>query len=167
MGEVIIDGVVFAFDETGTKLVKKISNGSVRDTNSAVTTSAKDASSIESSKAPLRTSVNGQSFIRTKRGNLISAELLEKRKTQKENNTKMKRLAKMGRQIGDHERLRCVCNSHVSEFSKSIACQLPLILADPPARRLNKGCSAQLPAVRKASAHFSPKQVGLVHAFAR
>lgn len=100
MGEVIVDGVVFVFDETGTKLVKKGSEAA-----------AASASSSTSSKAPLRTSVNGQSFIRTKRGNLISAELHQQRKAQKDSAAKMRRLAAMGDQIANNEKTRCVRSS--------------------------------------------------------
>ncbi|PWN28500.1 hypothetical protein BDZ90DRAFT_231491 [Jaminaea rosea] len=95
MGEVIVDGVVFVFEETGTKLVKKGSEAA-----------AASASSSPSSKAPLRTSVNGQSFIRTKRGNLISAELHQQRKAQKDSAAKMRRLAAMGDQIANNEKTR-------------------------------------------------------------
>ncbi|PWN21324.1 hypothetical protein BCV69DRAFT_166932 [Microstroma glucosiphilum] len=117
MGEVIIDGVVFVFDETGTKLVKKVQQQSDSESASnatGATTATDPAAPGEqasegaggASKAPLRTSVNGQAFVRTKRGNLISAELLEKRKAQKESAAKLKRMAALGRQIGDNERIR-------------------------------------------------------------
>lgn len=116
MGEVIIDGVVFAFDETGTKLVKKASRPADDEEETQATAgSAPGMSALTSattppspSKAPLRTSINGQSFVRTKRGNLISAQLVEERRTQKENAIRMKKLARMGRQIGENEKTRYV-----------------------------------------------------------
>lgn len=105
MGEVIIDGVVFVFDETGTKLVKKPSQPSETDTLSEDHPSTSTAAASPS-KAPLRTSVNGQAFVRTKGGNLISAELAEKRKAHKESQAKLKKMERLGQQIGHNERVR-------------------------------------------------------------
>lgn len=134
MGEVIIDGVVFVFDETGTKLVKK---GSVPGEASAAPAAASSSSSSSSpSKAPLRTSVNGQSFIRTKRGNLISAELHQQRKAQKESTAKMRRLAAMGDQIASNEKTRCV-RSEVATKSDCL-CERPLPAPFPPLRSANR-----------------------------
>ncbi|CAO1631420.1 unnamed protein product [Sympodiomycopsis kandeliae] len=107
MGEVIIDGVVFVFDETGTKLVKKpvqpVGEAAVLDVDN---TQVDSSTSTSPSKAPLRTSVNGQAFVRTKGGNLISAELAEKRKAQKESQAKMKKMTQLGQQIGQNEKVR-------------------------------------------------------------
>ncbi|TKY87989.1 hypothetical protein EX895_003085 [Sporisorium graminicola] len=101
MGEVVIDGVVFEFDPSGTKLVKKpIQPSSSENTQStAAASSASAAGASTSAAVPLKTSINGQDYIRTKRGNLISAELLAKRKAQREAQAKMGRLDKMVGQI--------------------------------------------------------------------
>ncbi|SYW76089.1 uncharacterized protein UBRO2_01160 [Ustilago bromivora] len=101
MGEVVIDGVVFEFDPSGTKLVKKalqpssssdIAHGNIPSTS---TTSNPSSSAV----VPLKTSINGQDYIRTKRGNLISADLLAKRRAQREAQAKMGRLDEMVGQI--------------------------------------------------------------------
>ncbi|SPO29210.1 uncharacterized protein UTRI_06159 [Ustilago trichophora] len=93
MGEVVIDGVVFEFDPSGTKLVKKAIQPSSQDTTT------QDDKPSTSTAVPLKTSINGQDYIRTKRGNLISASLLAKRKAQREAAAKMGRLDKMVGQI--------------------------------------------------------------------
>lgn len=103
MGEVIIDGVVFVFDESGTKLVKKPAQA---DNAQEAQSSESNSASASTSVAPMRTSVNGQAFVRTKNGNLISAELAEKRKAQKESQIKMKKMEKLGQQIGQNEKVR-------------------------------------------------------------
>ena len=135
MGEVIIDGVVFVFDETGTKLVKKGTVPGEGDEASAAP-AAGSSSSSSPSKAPLRTSVNGQSFIRTKRGNLISAELHQQRKAQKESTAKMRRLAAMGDQIASNEKTRCV-RREVATKSDCL-CERPLPAPLPPLRSANR-----------------------------
>lgn len=106
MGEVIIDGVIFVFDPSGTKLVKKEVQPSRETAAQPSTSSSTTPSDASPTKAPLRTSVNGQAFVRTKTGNLISADLLEKRRSQKENSAKLKKLEKMGRQVGEREKIR-------------------------------------------------------------
>lgn len=103
MGEVVIDGVVFEFDPSGTKLVKKAVQPSVS-VDASASTSVSEAGAgpstpVTSTVVPLKTSINGQDYIRTKRGNLISAELLAKRKAQREAQAKMGRLDKMVGQI--------------------------------------------------------------------
>ncbi|GAC75380.1 C3H1-type Zn-finger protein [Moesziomyces antarcticus T-34] len=95
MGEVVIDGVVFEFDPSGTKLVKKAVQPSASADESASASVAAGSSAPSTSAVPLKTSINGQEYIRTKRGNLISAELLAKRRAQ----AKMGRLDKMVGQI--------------------------------------------------------------------
>lgn len=99
MGEVVIDGVVFEFDPSGTKLVKKavqpFSNPDDAQNQTPCTSTANECSTA----VPLKTSINGQDYIRTKRGNLISADLLAKRKAQREAQAKMGRLDKMVGQI--------------------------------------------------------------------
>lgn len=147
MGEVIIDGVVFVFDETGTKLVKKAQQQPSSDSAStdrgaagATDVAAPGEQTSEgadgASKAPLRTSVNGQAFVRTKRGNLISAELLEKRRAQKESAAKLKRMAALGRQIGENERTRFVCNRWMWAPRAILKLLITSHGADPPGRSL-------------------------------
>lgn len=110
MGEVVIDGVVFEFDPTGTKLVKKVSppspspSSATADAPSTPTTEQKNLTSPTST--PLRTSVNGQAYVRTKGGNLISAALLAKRRAQKEMAAKMRRLGAMGTAVGEMQAAR-------------------------------------------------------------
>lgn len=94
MGEVIVDGVVFEFDESGSKLVKKDPQPTADENEN----SKKDT--------PLRTSVDGQKYIRTKTGNLISKELLEKRRESRKNQDRVKRLGEMGKDIASHQRIR-------------------------------------------------------------
>lgn len=104
MGEVIIDGVTFVFDSTGTKLVKAASQPapSSEPSTSALPTEATAATDA----TPLRTNVNGQRFIRTKNGNLISAELLHKRKEDKLKRARVDKLDKLSRDVAQRERLR-------------------------------------------------------------
>ncbi|CDW98568.1 hypothetical protein [Sporisorium scitamineum] len=99
MGEVVIDGVVFEFDPSGTKLVKKPVQPSSSSTIPNTSASSTSKPGTTSTAVPLKTSINGQDYIRTKRGNLISAELLAKRKAQREAQAKMGRLDKMVGQI--------------------------------------------------------------------
>lgn len=96
MGEVVIDGVVFEFDPSGTKLVKKVPQPSTSAPEQAPETTPSEPST---SAIPLKTSINGTDYIRTKRGNLISAELLAKRRAQREQQAKMGRLDKMVNQL--------------------------------------------------------------------
>jgi hypothetical protein len=103
MGEVIVDGVVFEFDESGTKLVKKDPQPIADEKEKSSTTTNEDSSST-----PLRMSVDGRKFVRTKTGNLISQELLDKRRIARKNSEKIKRLSEMGKDIGDHQRMRSV-----------------------------------------------------------
>jgi hypothetical protein len=92
MGQVIVDGVVFEFDESGTKLIKK----DPQPTSDAPSSPVK-------ADTPLRTSVDGEKYVRTKTGNLISQSLLEKRR---EARNKLKRLEEMGKDIGDRQKMR-------------------------------------------------------------
>ncbi|EPQ27120.1 uncharacterized protein PFL1_05401 [Pseudozyma flocculosa PF-1] len=105
MGEVVIDGVVFEFDPSGTKLVKKAvqppSDASADAGAGSSTSDAAPSSAAASTATPLRTSINGQAYVRTKRGNLVSAELVAKKRAQKEQQAKLRRLAAMGKQIGE------------------------------------------------------------------
>ncbi|WFD00491.1 hypothetical protein MYAM1_003240 [Malassezia yamatoensis] len=90
MGEVLVDGVVFVFDASGTKLVKKSSLASRNEHQDAESQKAKRmnepaemqlfASSSPQSNTPLHASVNGTKYIRTKNGNLINQELVTARR---------------------------------------------------------------------------------------
>ncbi|KDN45478.1 hypothetical protein K437DRAFT_294569 [Tilletiaria anomala UBC 951] len=95
MGEIIIDGVIFQFDETGEKMIKK---GPVTQADYV----DKEPAAGPSMSTPLNASVDGQKFVRTKNGNLISAEILAQRKA----NSKKAKLAAMGRSIGDMQKAR-------------------------------------------------------------
>lgn len=74
--EVTIDGVVFVSDAAGRKLVRK---------------TAAAESSTSSSSTPTRASVSGQTFVRTKSGNLVALSLVQKRS----NAAKVKRMNSM------------------------------------------------------------------------
>lgn len=102
MGEVIIDGVTFEFDETGTKLVKKQSASVAR----AETQTDKDTEVEAKQSTPLRTSVNGQDFVRTKTGNMISQAVLDQRQENRLNSAKLKRMGEIGKEIAERQRLR-------------------------------------------------------------
>lgn len=112
MGEVIIDGVTFEFDESGTKLVKKRAATSADGESS--TQGDDDVSGEASTEAPsstatpLRTSINGHNFVRTKTGNLISKEILDRRRENKLNAAKLKRLDAIGKEIASRQAFRCV-----------------------------------------------------------
>ncbi|WFD44553.1 hypothetical protein MPSI1_003221 [Malassezia psittaci] len=90
MGEVLVDGVVFVFDASGTKLVKKSSLASSNEhqnddsqegnTMDEPAKMQSFASSSLQSNTPLHASVNGTKYIRTKNGNLINQELVTARR---------------------------------------------------------------------------------------
>ena len=92
MGEVLVDGVPFMFDETGTKLVKKS------------TMPAEPSTAPPTAATPLRASVNGEAYVRTKSGNLISRALVEERRAARAKSARMARLAALGRMAGERHR---------------------------------------------------------------
>lgn len=107
MGEVIIDGVTFEFDETGTKLVKKTQRPASEVPEEGGDEKTEEATATDGpTSTPLRTSVNGQNFVRTKTGNLISQALLDQRRENKRNSAKLKRLEQMGKEIAGRQALR-------------------------------------------------------------
>ncbi|PWN40797.1 hypothetical protein IE81DRAFT_325184 [Ceraceosorus guamensis] len=129
MGEVIIDGVTFTFDSTGTKLVKSagrsdVSNQATHAHLSASTSQAQpsastssDGSMLESDQStPMRASVDGQGFVRTKGGNLISAEYAELKKQKREAKAAKKqgkvrrrllaRMERLGQEVASREQHR-------------------------------------------------------------
>ncbi|WFD49262.1 hypothetical protein GLX27_003942 [Malassezia furfur] len=99
MGEVLVDGVVFVFDESGTKLVKKSSLPSSAD--DAPPTRAPDTHTT-----PLHTSINGTDYVRTKNGNLINKQLVAARRTARAKQARTQRLAKLGKMIAQVQRAR-------------------------------------------------------------
>jgi len=107
MGQIIIDGVVFEFDGTGEKMIKigPVPQEPEADDGSQDVGSSR-APVSGSQSTPLNASVDGQQYVRTKNGNLISAELLAQRRAQKEASIKKDKLAHMGRSIGDRQRAR-------------------------------------------------------------
>lgn len=111
MGEVIVDGVTFEFDETGTRLVKKAPRAAGEDDEHDTPPSA------ENTSTPLRTSIDGKKFVRTKTGNLISKELLDRRRQAKRDLARLQRLDAMGKQIAAQEKVR----SRGKQSSSSIA----------------------------------------------
>ena len=80
-GEVLVDGVPFVFDESGTKLVKR----------STLPTTP---------PAPRQASVHGEAYVRTKRGHLISKALVIERRAARAQHERTQRLAALGQQIG-------------------------------------------------------------------
>ncbi|KAI3629010.1 hypothetical protein CBS9595_000082 [Malassezia furfur] len=99
MGEVLVDGVVFVFDESGTKLVKK----------SSLPDHAGDAPAAHAPHAhttPLHTSINGTDYVRTKNGNLINKQLVAARRTARAKQARTQRLAKLGKMIAQVQRAR-------------------------------------------------------------
>lgn len=125
MGEVIIDGVTFTFDASGTKLVKSASRpeidssagaGSTSTSETQPPSSSKDALSSISNSTPVRASVDGHGFVRTKGGNLISAEYAEQRRKRREERDVRKqakirrrllaRMERLGQEVAGRESLR-------------------------------------------------------------
>lgn len=111
MGEVIIDGVTFEFDKTGARLVKKSEpRAPPLDSREAIETSqpasAEAKIGLAQSITPSRTSVNGQTFVRTKKGNLVSAELLERRTREQGNAEKLRRLNSLSTHLASVQQAR-------------------------------------------------------------
>ncbi len=84
---------------------------------SDTTQTSPQAAAEQSTAVPLKTSINGQEYIRTKRGNLISAELLAKRKAQREAQAKMGRLDKM---VGQISAIQATRNTKVKPGSRTL-----------------------------------------------
>jgi hypothetical protein len=80
-GELTINGVTFIADRTGRKLVRKESESSSTNAIAAVDVKGKGKAISDDSSAstPSKTSINGQAYVRTKSGNLISTAVLKKR----------------------------------------------------------------------------------------
>jgi len=121
MGEVVIDGVVFVFDKAGDKLVKKptqpSSEASISNLSSESLSTSKPTLETGSTSTPLRTTIGGENFVRTKGGNLVKAdvaaqwkanrELRKKRERMEElKKEKMERLSNMGKQVGERQKAR-------------------------------------------------------------
>ncbi len=106
MGQIIIDGVIFEFDETGEKMIKIGSVAAQEASGEQAGDEEAGAAGPSSRATPLQASVDGQKFVRTKNGNLISAEILAQRKAQKELSIKTKRLAQLGKSIGNMQKAR-------------------------------------------------------------
>ncbi|KAH9818814.1 hypothetical protein DFH28DRAFT_1123157 [Melampsora americana] len=93
--EVIIDGIAFARDPRGKKLVRstnsvEISNKPSIDVPSAVSELVPQAST--STSTPLKASIAGTTYVRTKSGNLIALSALKKHQSQKVQEAKKARL---------------------------------------------------------------------------
>lgn len=85
--QVMIDGVPFVFDESGTRLLKKSHvPAPTSDTAAPVT--------------PKQASIDGEAFVRTKSGNLISKALVQERRAARERQARLQRLATLGQQLG-------------------------------------------------------------------
>ncbi|WFD05551.1 hypothetical protein MVES1_000881 [Malassezia vespertilionis] len=119
MGEVVVDGVTFVFDETGTKLVKK---GSA---------DAPQISTAQTSTTPLQTSVHGEDYVRTKRGNLINKKLVVERRATRAKALQAEHSATPAHTVGDVQSKlrplhtpRALCNyyTRTGACRRGIAC---------------------------------------------
>lgn len=73
--EIIINGVTFVSDSSGRKLVRK-------DSSSRLDIKGKGKALLDdnnTTSTPSKTSIDGQAYVRTKSGNLISTAVLKKR----------------------------------------------------------------------------------------
>lgn len=75
--EIIINGVTFVSDATGRKLVRKDSSSNIDAEGKGKAKAMLDDS--DTTSTPSKTSIDGQAYVRTKSGNLISTAVLKKR----------------------------------------------------------------------------------------
>lgn len=75
--EIIINGVTFVSDASGRKLVRKDSSSQLDGKGKGRALDSRDHSA--SMSTPSKTSIDGQAYVRTKSGNLISTAVLKKR----------------------------------------------------------------------------------------
>lgn len=107
-GEVVVDGVPFVFDESGTRLVKK-STLEKRPEGQPPVPSATPPQAL----VPRQASINGEEYVRTKNGNLVSKALVLQRRAMKANQARSARLAKLGHEIGKaHQQQRAWQRAH-------------------------------------------------------
>lgn len=125
MGEVVIDGVVFVFDKAGDKLVKKPTqpeassdpSSSTSLSTSSPTSKSNPNSELSTSSTPLRTTIGGENYVRTKGGNLVKAEVAAQWKANRElrkkrekmeemKKEKLVRLTNLGKQVGERQKAR-------------------------------------------------------------
>ncbi|WFD26587.1 hypothetical protein MNAN1_001570 [Malassezia nana] len=108
--QVMVDGIPFLFDESGTKLIKA----------SLVAPHA--------TTTPRHTSVDGEAYVRTKSGNLISRALVVQRRAARAQQARQKRLAALGQQMGRvHREVRARERAQVREvctfYTRTGACR--------------------------------------------
>ncbi|SHO78046.1 Similar to S.cerevisiae protein YTH1 (Essential RNA-binding component of cleavage and polyadenylation factor) [Malassezia sympodialis ATCC 42132] len=106
--QIVVDGVPFVFDESGTKLIKA----------SLVAPHAPSAT-------PRQTSVDGEAYVRTKSGNLISRALVVQRRAARAQQARQKRLAALGQQMGRvHRQVRARERAQICTFyTRTGACR--------------------------------------------
>ncbi|WFD19689.1 hypothetical protein MCAP1_001925 [Malassezia caprae] len=119
--QIMIDGVPFVFDESGSKLVK--------------------ASLVapHTPATPRQTSVDGEAYVRTKSGNLISRALVVQRRAARAQHARQKRLAALGQQMGRvHREVREICTFYTRTGSCRRGERCPFV-HDPARRALCPG----------------------------
>lgn len=108
--QIMVDGVPFVFDESGTKLVKA------------------NLVAPHTPATPRQTSVDGEAYVRTKSGNLISRALVVQRRAARARLARQKRLAALGQQMGRvHREVRARERAQVREictfYTRTGACR--------------------------------------------
>ncbi|WFD23305.1 hypothetical protein MEQU1_001994 [Malassezia equina] len=128
--QIVVDGVPFVFDESGTKLIK-----------------ASLVAPHTPTETPRQTSVDGEAYVRTKSGNLISRALVVQRRAARAQQARQKRLAALGQQMGRvHREVRARQRAQVREictfYTRTGAClrgeRCPFV-HDPARRALCPG----------------------------
>lgn len=109
--QIVVDGVPFVFDESGTKLIK-----------------ASLVAPHAPTDTPRQTSVDGEAYVRTKSGNLISRALVVQRRAARAQQARQKRLAALGQQMGRvHREVRARQRAQVREictfYTRTGACR--------------------------------------------
>lgn len=123
--EVVVDGVPFVFDASGTRLLKK----------SAVADDAALASRV--APTPRQASVDGEAYVRTKNGHLINKALVLRRRAAKETHARTQRLASLGSALSAthhqwraKERARTLCTYYTRTGQCRRGSQCPFVHDD-------------------------------------
>lgn len=99
--EIIINGVTFVSDASGRKLVRKDSNSI--NSSSKIDTKGKgkmtEITNTEATSTPSKTSIDGQAYVRTKSGNLISTAVLKKRQEMAEKKKRINELVAVAKNV--------------------------------------------------------------------
>lgn len=99
--EIIINGVTFVSDASGRKLVRKDSHSN--NNSSKIDTKGKgkmaEITNAEATSTPSKTSIDGQAYVRTKSGNLISTAVLKKRQEMAEKKKRINELVAVAKNV--------------------------------------------------------------------